>query len=264
MAKAKKVNKELRMPVIRSEELNLAVHFVANILVPVVRFMFRVVPHGIEKLPKSGPYIIVANHVTNVDALAVAYFIYKQLHRGPHFLAKESLFRVPVLGPLITSAGQIPVYRSTHRNDAPLRAANAYLEAGHCIAIFPEGTLTRDPELWPMRGRTGAVRLALETGVPVYAIAHWGSEKVLPQYGSKFRPGFWKKVNIIVGGEINLDKYRHAKLQPAEVQEATDLVMSKITELVEELRGEKAPAERWNPATTGQATTGNFKKKGKK
>ena len=264
MAKAKKVNKELKMPVIRSEELNLAVHFVANILVPVVRFMFRVVPHGLEKLPKSGAYIIVSNHVTNVDALAVAYFIYKQLHRGPHFLAKESLFRVPVIGPLITSAGQIPVYRSTHRNDAPLRAANAYLEAGHCIAIFPEGTLTRDPDLWPMRGRTGAVRLALETGVPVYAIAHWGSEKVLPQYGSRFRPGFWKKVNIIVGGEINLDKYRHAKLQPAEVQEATDLVMSKITELVEELRGEKAPAERWNPATAGQATTGNFKKKGKK
>jgi 1-acyl-sn-glycerol-3-phosphate acyltransferase len=263
MAKKAKVNKELKMPVIRSEELNLAVHFVANILVPVVRFMFRVVPHGIEKLPKSGAYILVANHVTNVDALAVAYFIYKHLHRGPHFLAKESLFRVPVLGPLITSAGQIPVYRSTHRNDAPLRAANAYLEAGHCIAIFPEGTLTRDPDLWPMRGRTGAVRLALETGVPVYAIGQWGSEKVLPQYGSKFRPGFWKKVNIIVGGEINLDKYRHAKLQPSEVQEATDLVMARITELVEELRGEKAPAERWNPATTGQAAHGNFKKKGK-
>ena len=126
MAKAKKAQpkKELKMPVIKSEELNLAVHFVANILVPVVRFMFRVVPHGIEKLPKSGAFILVANHVTNVDALAVAYFIYKQLHRGPHFLAKESLFRVPVLGPLITAAGQIPVYRSTHRNDAPLRAAN--------------------------------------------------------------------------------------------------------------------------------------------
>jgi 1-acyl-sn-glycerol-3-phosphate acyltransferase len=261
--KKAKPKKELKMPAIKPEELNLAVHFVANILVPVVRFMFRVVPSGIEKLPKSGSYILVANHVTNVDALAVAYFIYKQLHRGPHFMAKESLFRVPVLGPLITAAGQIPVYRSTHRNDAPLRAANAYLEAGHCIAIFPEGTLTRDPELWPMRGRTGAVRLALETGVPVYPVGQWGSEKVLPQYGSKFRPGFWKKVHLIVGDEIDLAKYRHAQLQPAEVQEATELVMDKITELVERLRGEKAPAERWNPANAGQAAHGNFKKKGK-
>jgi 1-acyl-sn-glycerol-3-phosphate acyltransferase len=255
---------ELKMPIVKSEELNWAVHFVANIMVPVVRFMFRVVPHGLERLPKKGAYIMVANHVTNVDALAVAYFVYKQLGRGPHFLAKESLFRVPLLGKLLTAAGQVPVYRSTYRNDAPLRAANTFLEAGHCITIFPEGTLTRDPDLWPMRGRTGAVRLALETGVPVYSMAQWGSEKILPQYGSRFRPGFWKKVHILVGDEIDLSKYRHPKLQPAEVIEATELVMQKITELVEQLRGEKAPAVRWNTAETGQATTGNFKKKAKK
>jgi 1-acyl-sn-glycerol-3-phosphate acyltransferase len=262
MAKTK-VKSELKMPVVKSEELNLAVHFVANIMVPVVRFMFRVVPHGLEKLPKKGAYIMVANHVTNVDALAVAYFVYKQLGRGPHFLAKESLFRVPLLGKLLTAAGQVPVYRSTHRNDAPLRAANKFLEAGHCITIFPEGTLTRDPDLWPMRGRTGAVRLALETGVPVYAMAQWGSEKILPQYGTRFRPGFWKKVHVLVGGEIDLSKYRHPQLQPSEVQEATDLVMDKITELVEQLRGEKAPDRRWNTAETGEAATGNFKKKAK-
>jgi 1-acyl-sn-glycerol-3-phosphate acyltransferase len=69
---------------------------------------------------------------------------------------------------------------------------------------------------------------------------------------------------VLVGGEINLDKYRHPKLQPAEVQEATELVMDRITELVEQLRGEKAPAERWNPANTGQAAHGNFKKQVKK
>jgi 1-acyl-sn-glycerol-3-phosphate acyltransferase len=115
-----------------------------------------------------------------------------------------------------------------------------------------------------MRGRTGAVRLALETGVPVYAMAQWGSEKILPQYGSRFRPGFWKKVHILVGGEIDLSKYRHPQMQPSEVLEATELVMSRITELVEQLRGEKAPTERWNTAETGQAATGNFKKKAKK
>lgn len=264
MAKAKKAKKELPMPKVKSAEKSLSVRGAAAILIPLVRSMFRLEARGAEKLPKKGAYILVSNHVTNVDALAVAYFVYRFLNRGPHFLAKESLFRVPVVGKVLTAAGQIPVYRSTHRNDGPLRAANEYLAAGHCISIFPEGTLTRDPDLWPMRGRTGAVRLALETNVPVYAMAHWGSEEILPTYGAKFRPNPFKKVRILVGGEIDLAKYRKKQLKPAEVQEATELVMAKITELVEQLRGEKAPALRWDPAEAGQAATGNFKKKEKK
>ena len=252
--------KQLPMPKIKSAEKPMAVRGAAAILIPLVRSMFHLKVEGLEKLPKKGAYILVSNHVTNVDALAVAYFVYKFLNRGPHFLAKEGLFRIPLIGRVLTAAGQIPVYRSTHRNDGPLRAANQYLAAGHCIAIFPEGTLTRDPNLWPMRGRTGAVRLALETNVPVYAIAHWGTETILPTYDSKFRPNPAKAVRILVGGEIDLAKYRKKQLSPAEVQEATELVMSKITELVEKLRGEKAPAKRWDAAEAGQAAHGNFKK----
>jgi 1-acyl-sn-glycerol-3-phosphate acyltransferase len=228
-----------------------------------VRLLFRVEPKGIEKLPKHGSYILVANHVTNLDALAVAYLVYVQLKRAPHFLAKESLFRIPVLGTIIRAAGQIPVYRSGHRNDTPLKAAHEYLKAGHSIAIFPEGTLTRSPDLWPMRGKSGAIRLALETGVPVFPVGQWGSEKVLPQYGSKFRPGFWKPVRILIGDEIDLSNYRKKQLNPDELNDATKLVMQTITELVEELRGEKAPFELWDPAKAGQTTSGNFKKASK-
>ncbi len=252
------------MPKVKALEKSLSVRSAAAILIPLVRSMFHLKVEGVEKLPKKGSYILVSNHVTNVDALAVAYFIYKYLNRGPHFLAKGSLFRIPLIGKVLTAAGQIPVYRSTHRNDGPLRAANQYLAAGHCIAIFPEGTLTRDPDLWPMRGRTGAVRLALETNVPVYAIAHWGSEEILPTYGAKFRPNPTKAVRILVGGEIDLAKYRKKQLTPAETQEATELVMSSITALVEKLRGEKAPERRWDAAEAGQAAHGNFKKKDKK
>lgn len=260
---ASKPKKQLPMPKIKSVEKSFSVRAAASVLIPLVRSMFHLKVEGLEKLPKKGSYILVSNHVTNVDALAVAYFVYKYLNRGPHFLAKESLFRIPVIGKVLTAAGQIPVYRSTHRNDGPLRAANEYLAAGHCIAIFPEGTLTRDPDLWPMRGRTGAVRLALETNVPVYAIAHWGSEEILPTYGSKFRPNPAKAVRILVGGEIDLAKYRKKQLSPAEVQDATELVMDTITKLVEQLRGEKAPAKRWDSAEAGQAATGNFKKPSK-
>jgi 1-acyl-sn-glycerol-3-phosphate acyltransferase len=260
MAKPKK---ELPMPKINSSERHFVLGLVASVLIPLVRLVFRVEPKGLEKLPKHGSYILVANHVTNLDALAVAYFVYVKLKRAPHFLAKESLFRIPVLGTIIRAAGQIPVYRSGHRNDTPLKAAHEYLKAGHSIAIFPEGTLTRSPDLWPMRGKSGAIRLALETGVPVFPIGQWGSEKVLPQYGSKFRPGFWKPVRILVGDEIDLSNYRKKQLNPDELNDATKLVMQTITELVEELRGEKAPLELWDPAKAGQTTSGNFKKASK-
>jgi len=260
MAKPKK---ELPMPKINSSERHFVLALVATVLIPIVRLLFVVKPKGIEKLPKRGSYILVANHVTNVDALAMAYLVYVQLKRAPHFLAKEGLFRVPVIGAILRAAGQIPVYRSGHRNDTPLKAAHAYLEAGHTIAIFPEGTLTRSPELWPMRGKSGAIRLALETGVPVYPVGQWGSEQILPQYGSKFRPGFWKSVNMIIGDEIDLSNYRKRQLNPDELNQATKVVMHSITQLVEELRGEKAPLELWDPAKAGQTTSGNFKKASK-
>jgi 1-acyl-sn-glycerol-3-phosphate acyltransferase len=255
------------MPKFHPKELHFSLELIALILKPLVRFMFRVTPRGVENLPKSGPYILVSNHVTNVDPLAVAYFVYVQLRRAPHFLAKEGLFKIPVISRLLLAAGQIPVFRSgARRNDEPLKVAYKYLDAGHTIAIFPEGTLTRDPNLWPMRGKFGAVRMALDCKVPIYAMAHWGAQDVLPRYGSKFRPGFWKKVDVLVGPEIDLAKYRKSQLTPAELQEATEVVMTSITELVEQLRGEKAPKERWNPEQKGQASTGNFTKqqKGKK
>ena len=257
-------NTKLKMPSINHKERHLVLSLVASVLIPLVRMMFKVTPKGLEKLPKTGPFVLVSNHVTNVDALAVAYLVYVNLKRAPHFLAKGSLFKVPVIGPALRAAGQIPVYRGGQRNDEPLSVAHNYLKAGHCIAIFPEGTLTRDPNLWPMRGRSGAVRLAIETGVPVYPIAHWGSEQILPTYGGRFRPGFWKPVRIIVGDEINLDKYRDRKLATADLSEATAKVMKEVTKLVEELRGEKAPDALWDPAVAGQTVTGNFKKAAKK
>jgi 1-acyl-sn-glycerol-3-phosphate acyltransferase len=251
----------LPMPKFNKNELHPALGLVAFFLIPLVRLLFGLNVKGLEKLPKTGSYVLVSNHVTNVDALAVAYFVYVKLNRAPHFLAKESLFRIPVIGKILLAAGQIPVYRTSgQRNDEPLRVAHEYLKRGHMIGIFPEGTLTRDPDMWPMRGKSGAVRLALDTNVPVYPIAHWGSHHILPTYGSKFRPGFWKRVEVTVGNEIDLTEYRNKKLTPEQLNTATEKVMVEITHLVEELRGEKAPAKRWSPEQSGQATHGNFKK----
>ena len=257
--------KVIPMPKITSKEMTLALRIVAGIIAPFVRLMFKVEVQGMEKLPKSGAYILAPNHATNVDALAVAYFIYITTKRAPHFLTKEKLFRIPLFGPILLAAGQIPVFRTGgQRNDDSLRVAHAYLKAGHSVCVFPEGTLTRDPDSWPMRGKTGAVRLALDSGVPVYPVGQWGSEKVMARYSSKFRPGFWKKVSFLVGDEIDLERFRKPNPTPAEVLEATEVVMASITKLVEQLRGEKAPDRRWDPVSAGQATTGNFIKKAKK
>lgn len=257
--------KVIPMPKITSKEKTFAVRCVVAVLAPIARMMFKVEVSGLEKLPKSGAYILAPNHVTNIDALAVAYFIYIRTKRAPHFLTKEKLFRIPLVGSILLAAGQIPVFRTGgQRNDDSLRVAHAYLQAGHSVCVFPEGTLTRDPDLWPMRGKTGAIRLALDSGVPVYPVGQWGSEKIIPRYSSRFRPGFWKKVSFSVGDEIDLERFRKPNPQPAEVLEATEVVMTAITKLVEQLRGEKAPDRRWDPVAAGQATTGNFMKQAKK
>jgi 1-acyl-sn-glycerol-3-phosphate acyltransferase len=257
--------KPIPMPKITSKEMTFAVRAVIAVLAPIARLMFKVEAEGVEKLPKTGAYILAPNHATNIDALAVAYFIVFNAKRAPHFLTKERLFRIPLVGPILLAAGQIPVFRTGgQRNDDSLKVAHAYLKAGHSVCVFPEGTLTRDPDSWPMRGKTGAVRLALDSGVPVYPVGQWGSEKIMARYSSKFRPGFWKKVSFLVGDEIDLDRFRKPNPQPAEVLEATEVVMSAITTLVEQLRGEKAPDRRWDPVAAGQATTGNFIKKAKK
>jgi 1-acyl-sn-glycerol-3-phosphate acyltransferase len=262
MAKKQKL---IPMPKVTADENPITIRIIAFFIAPILRLMFKVEVTGIEKLPKKGAYIMTPNHATNVDGLAVAYFIYMILKRGPHFFAKEALFNIPLVGKVLLAGGQIPVFRKGgQRNDDSFKIANMYLKAGHTICIYPEGTLTREPNLWPMRGKTGAIRLALDSGVPVYPIAHWGSEQIMGRYSSKFRPGFWKKVQILVGDEIDLAKYRKPNLSPEELLEATELVMLSITALVEKLRGEKAPGTLWDPVAMGQTVTGNFEKAAKK
>lgn len=254
----------LEMPNFGLKERNRHIRLVAGILTPAIRGIFGLRVKGVEKLPKSGPYIVVSNHLTKIDALAIAYFLYHRVGRTPHFLAKEGLFRLPVIGKLLINAGQIPVYRSAgQKNDEPLRAAYECLRQGGVIAIFPEGTLTRDPNLWPMRGRSGAVRLAVEGNVPVYPVGHWGDQEILGVYSSKLKPGFWKKVDLLVGDEIDLSKFRGHKMTTAELNEATTIVMKSITALVETLRGEKAPDELYDPVVHGQKAVGNFVREAK-
>ena len=265
MAASKRKNRELKMPEIKGKDRPFGMQLVARVLGTVMRLLFNVkLVRGKENVPATGAYILAGNHVTNLDALAVAYMTFFKLKRGPHFLAKGPLFTVPVLGPMLRSVGQIPVYRNGRGNAEPMDAAKKFLEAGHVIAIFPEGTLTRDPNGWPMKGRPGSVRLALEMDVPIIPMGQWGTEAVLPTYSKKFLPQPWHSCKIIIGKPVNLDKYRNRKLSNAELLEATDIVMQEILKLTAEVRGEKAPKQLYDPRAEGHSLSGNFKKEAKK
>jgi len=114
-----------------------------------------------------------------------------------------------------------------------------------------------------MRGKVGAVKLAIENDVPLYVFGQFGTEKVMPQYTKKFRPGFWKPVDFVIGQEVDLSRFKGHKINSVDLHEATEVVMHEITKLVEEIRGEKAPAELFDPVKHGMSETGNFKKQAK-
>nr|BFE82967.1 hypothetical protein GCM10020093_055680 [Planobispora longispora] len=107
--------------------------------------------------------------------------------------------------------------------------------------FYPEGTCTRDPDFWPMEGKTGVARLALQTGVPVIPVAHWGAQEILP-YGEK-RPRLLprKTFRVLVGPPVDLSKYDGLPLQADVLREATADIMAAITALLAELREEKPP-----------------------
>ncbi|MGP5651984.1 lysophospholipid acyltransferase family protein [Glutamicibacter arilaitensis] len=212
---------------------------------------------GFETLPQGG-YILCPNHLTEIDPLVVGHAIYSN-GRLPRWLAKESLFNVPVLGWMLRETGQVPVARSATSAGESLKAAKRVLDAGGVIVIYPEGTLTRDPNLWPMVGRTGAARLALQTGAPVVPMAHWGDQELLPRYSKKMNLFPRKHVTVLAGKPIDLEDLREAPRTRAVLEDATDRIMDAITDLTAELRQEDAPAERWDPSKHGQSKTGrNF------
>ena len=249
---------EAKLPKVLREK-SFVFTLVASILAPIIRLMFRVKTEGVENLPKGG-YILVANHVNYLDPLAFAYSVFISMKRTPHYLAKESLFRLPVIGALLPKVGQIPVYRTGRSNEEPLRAAVDFLKAGQVVVVFPEGTLTRDPDLWPMRGKSGAIRLAIELGLPIVPAGHWGIEKIMGTYSKKFRPNPFHVVRVKIGKPMRFDELRKDGVSAQEVNQATETVMRAISAIVGELRGETPPKELWDPAKHGQAEIGNFRK----
>jgi 1-acyl-sn-glycerol-3-phosphate acyltransferase len=243
----------------RQEKLRPSLWWVLGaIAVPFIRATSRLRIRNPEKLPATGPFILTPNHNSNIDPLVIAVAVWR-LGRAPRFMAKASLFRVPVIGALLRGVGQIPVQRGgLQRGAIPIDAARRIVSDGSCVIVYPEGSLTRDPQLWPMRGKTGAARLALELGIPVVPVAHWGTQQLMPIYSKKLRVFPRAKIDVLFGDPVDLSAWAGGAADATALHAATAQILTAITGLLEQLRGEPAPVERWDPSKHGQTETGRF------
>jgi 1-acyl-sn-glycerol-3-phosphate acyltransferase len=209
---------------------------------------------GTEHVPRSGGVIIAANHLTIVDPPIVGRFAVDGVGRAPRFLAKSELFSIPVVGRVLRGAGQIPVYRRSANAALALRDGAAAIREGGLVVVYPEGTTTRDPEGWPMVGRTGVARLALETGAPVVPVAHYGAQLILGNLRKRPPKLFPRtRVTFLAGPPVDLSAYVGKEPTPDVLREMTDRIMSEVRTLLGVIRDETPPTTFYSPPKAGAA-----------
>ncbi len=234
-------------------------------LVGVVRVLLKVLVRrrwtGLERVPRTGPALVVSNHTSNFDAISLGDALVAA-GRWPRFLGKADIWKVPGLGWLARQCRQIPVERHTERAKDALVHATTALAEGDCVVIFPEGTITRDPEGWPMVARRGAARLALTTGAPVIPIAQEGPAAILGGRHLELRKLFSlrrRPIDLLVGEPLDLDEFRPADgAEPGEeqVEAASWRITEALTALYGQLRREPVPELIWNPWSKDYVTRG--------
>lgn len=227
--------------------LGFAYRFAAFVLKPPMTVLTRRDWEGEHWLRETYPphdgIVVVANHVSWFDPISLAHILWNN-GRPPRFMAKEALFGAPGVGLIVRNAGQIPVYRETEIAADSVRAAIEAVHDGEAVVVYPEGTITRDPDLWPMTGRTGAARIALLGGVPVIPIAQWGPQEVMAPYAKEFKVLPRKVMHLSVGPPVDLDDLRGRELSAEVLSEATTRIMDSLTAQLAHIRGEEAPEER--------------------
>ncbi|KAA9152981.1 1-acyl-sn-glycerol-3-phosphate acyltransferase [Amycolatopsis acidicola] len=224
------------------------VGFAAALFYPVSWIGKRVYTGG-ENVPREGAALLVMNHVSHMDPAVDAVFVHRQ-KRVPRFLAKDSVAKAPIFGKIFLGSGGIPVYRGSASAGDSLRAAHQALAEGKVVVIYPEGTITKDPEGWPKRAYTGAARLAIGNDVPVIPVARWGTNEILDFYHKKLRLFPRKTITHAVGEPLDLSEFRGKEPTAPVLREVTDVMMGRITELLAEVRGETPPAKK--PVADGE------------
>jgi 1-acyl-sn-glycerol-3-phosphate acyltransferase len=209
---------------------------------------------GMQRLnTDDGGIIVVANHISWFDPLVISHAMWEN-DRPPRFLAKESVFRVPVIGSIIESAGQIRVYRETKEAVAAVRDAIAAVQRGECVVVYPEGTITKDPNEWPMAGKTGAARIALATGRPVLPMAQWGATQVMRPYRKELRLLPRKTMHVWVGEPVDLSDFADRPMDHDTLEQATERIMDALSAELGKIRQLAPPEHRFTPEHRNDGT----------
>lgn len=212
-------------------------------LVPPMQLWFNWRLEGLEKIPAEGPVIVAGNHLSYVDPLAHGYFVVKA-GRRPRFLAKQELFDARFVGTVLRGARQISVERGTG-DRSPLEDARRAVERGEVVVIYPEGTTTTTHEDFsPGRGKTGAVRLAIATGVPILPVATWGGQFVWRRSGRQSLT-FGRPIWVVAGEPFDPSERLDGEPDAQRLRTLTDDLMGELDKLVADLRA-RYPT-RWTP-----------------
>ena len=186
-----------------------------------------------ENIPPEGPAIAACNHISYFDPLAHAYMLVRA-RRRPRFMAKRELYGNWLLRHVLEGAHQIPVDRGSG-SSAPIDAAKQALSEGEIVMIYPEGTITKNPDYSPMQAKTGAARLTPSTSVPVLPLAVWGSQYVWQRDGARsLRLG--RPIWVKAGPPLDFSEHEETKDDPGTLRTVTDAIMDELTRLVNDLR----------------------------
>jgi putative phosphoserine phosphatase/1-acylglycerol-3-phosphate O-acyltransferase len=192
-------------------------------LIPYARFDIQ----GADGIPRQGPAIVVANHRSYFDTVALGLTVMRS-GRSPRFLGKKEVFDAPVIGPAAKAMGGIRVERGTG-SDEPLREAARALDAGEIVALMPQGTIPRGREFFNpvLKGKTGAARLAAMTRAPVIPVGMWGTEQVWPR--RERVPRVW---NVLTPPQVTTRVGRPVALEYDEPHADTERIMAAIVDLL--------------------------------
>ncbi len=214
------------------EKANGWIRFCEVVFFPLTRVLGKRRMLGLEHLQVPGPVLVVSNHISHLDPVYTAVYLRKG-GRWPHIMAKASLWKIPFVGTVLARTQQVPVVRGVGRGQESLDEAGRLLDEGKMVAIYPDGTISRDPDHWPMKPKLGAAILALgHPSAVVVPVAIWGTQEVLAPYGKKFRPFPRKPVVQIAGPPVPLDDLRGDPHDVRAQLEAATRMMTAIRDLL--------------------------------
>jgi len=169
-----------------------------------------------KNLPEKGPALLCSNHIGELDMFFIGY----KIKRWVHYMAKEELFSIPVVGTVIRLLGAFPVKRGKGDIRA-VKTAMKLLEQGHIVGIFPEGTRTGGKRGNPVKIKPGSALFAIKCGVPIVPVAIKGSHRL------------FGKVKVIFGKPFMLDIDRNKKYTIEEMTQISRNIMKKVYTLLE-------------------------------